>query len=68
MQPNRLTCSRCGRPLICAEDVARWLESVMHAGARIYCSLACSAASETLERTGDVTLLGESEQPPLSLM
>jgi hypothetical protein len=68
MQPNRLTCSRCGRTLICAEDLARWLESVMQAGARVYCSLACSAASETLERTGDVALLGEGDQSQLSLM
>jgi len=41
---------------------------VMRAGARGYCSLACSAASETLERTGDVALVGESDQPSLSLM
>ena len=68
MEPSRLMCSRCGRPLICAEDLARWLESVMQDGARVYCSLACSAASETLESTGDVALVGESEQPQLSLM
>ena len=46
MQPSRLMCSRCGRPLVCAEDLARWLESVMRDGARVYCSLACSAVSE----------------------
>jgi len=68
MQPSRLMCSRCERPLLCGEDLARWLEAVMRAGARVYCSLACSAASETLERTGDVALVGESDQPSLSLM
>ena len=68
MHPNRLKCSRCERPLVCGEDLASWLESVMRDGARVYCSLACSAASETLERTGDVALVGESEQPQLSLM
>jgi hypothetical protein len=35
---------------------------VTRAGARVYCSLACSAVSETLERTGDVALLGERRQ------
>ena len=68
MQPSRLMCSRCGRPLVCAEDLARWLESVIEDGARVYCTLACSAASETIERTGDVALVGESEPPQLSLM
>ncbi|HEY1908377.1 MAG TPA: hypothetical protein VGG91_20170 [Myxococcaceae bacterium] len=68
MEPSRLMCCRCGRPLVCTEDLARWLESVMRDGARVYCSLACSAASETLERTGDVALVGESEEPQLSLM
>jgi hypothetical protein len=57
MQTTRLTvCSCCGRPLVCAEDLARWLESVVRAGARIYCSLACSAANETIELTGDVVV------------
>jgi len=60
MDPNRPTvCCRCSRPLVCAEDLARWLEAVTRAGARVYCSLACSAVSETLERTGDVALRGE---------
>ena len=60
MDPNRPTvCCRCSRPLDCAEDLARWLEAVTRAGARVYCSLACSAVSETLECTGDVALLGE---------
>lgn len=69
MNPGRLNvCSRCARPLLCTEDLRRWLEAVARAGARVYCSLACSAASETLERTGDVALVGESEQPQLSLM
>jgi hypothetical protein len=68
MHSNDLVCSRCGRPLICTEDLARWLESVIEDGARVYCTLACSAASETIERTGDVALVGESEQPQLSLM
>jgi hypothetical protein len=49
--------------LVCAEDLGRWLESVRRAGARVYCSLACSAASETLERTGDVAF----EETPGSL-
>ena len=63
MDPNRLTvCCRCSRPLVCTEDLARWLEAVTRAGARVYCSLACSAVSETLERTGDVALLGERRQ------
>jgi hypothetical protein len=35
---------------------------VSRAGARVYCSLACSAISETLERTGDVALVGERQQ------
>jgi len=63
MDPNRLTvCCRCSRPLVCTEDLARWLEAVTRAGARVYCSLACSAVSETLERTGDVALVGERRQ------
>jgi len=62
-QPNRRTlCSRCARTLVCSEELARWLEAVSRAGARVYCSLACSAASETLEVTGDVVLLGEGRQ------
>ena len=63
MQSSRRTvCSRCERPLACSEDLALWLEALSRAGARVYCSLACSAASETLELTGDVVLLGENRQ------
>jgi hypothetical protein len=55
MHPSRkMKCSRCARTLVCTEDLGRWLEAVRRAGARVYCSLACSAASETLELTGDV--------------
>ncbi|RPH69148.1 MAG: hypothetical protein EHM78_16300 [Myxococcaceae bacterium] len=57
MQPSRvINCSCCARPLVCTEDLGRWLRAVARAGARVYCSLACSAVSETLERTGDVAL------------
>jgi hypothetical protein len=57
MQTTRLTtCSCCGRALVCTEDLARWLEAVVRAGARVYCSLACSAATETIELTGDVVV------------
>ena len=55
-------CSRCARPLICTEDLRRWLQAVARAGARVYCSLACSGASETLELTGDIAL-EECAQP-----
>jgi len=65
MQTTRLTvCSCCGRPLVCAEDLARWLESVVRAGARVYCSLACSAATETMELTGDVVVEESRELQP----
>jgi hypothetical protein len=68
MQSSRvLKCSRCARVLVCAEDLGRWLEAVRRAGARVYCSLACSAASETLERTGDVALEESPEALQLSL-
>jgi hypothetical protein len=68
MQSSRaMKCSRCARMLVCAEDLGRWLESVRRAGARVYCSLACSAASETLERTGDVALEESPEALQLSL-
>jgi hypothetical protein len=63
MQTTRLTvCSCCGRPLVCAEDLARWLEAVVRDGARVYCSLACSAATETLEETGDVVVEESRDQ------
>jgi hypothetical protein len=32
------------------------LDAVVRAGARVYCSLACSAATEALESTGDVVV------------
>jgi len=68
MQTTRLTvCSCCGRPLVCTEDLARWLEGVVRAGARVYCSLACSAANETLEETGDIVVQESWEQPQPSL-
>ena len=68
MQSSRvMKCSRCSRTLVCAEDLGRWLEAVRRAGARVYCSLACSAASETLERTGDVAFEESPESPQLSL-
>ena len=68
MQTTRLTvCSCCGRPLVCSEDLARWLEAVVRAGARVYCSLACSAASETLEETGDIVVQETQEQIQLGL-
>jgi hypothetical protein len=68
MQSSRvMKCSRCARTLVCAEDLGRWLEAVRRAGARVYCSLACSAASETLERTGDVALEESPEALQLSL-
>ncbi|HZJ56037.1 MAG TPA: hypothetical protein VFD38_17980 [Myxococcaceae bacterium] len=55
MEPSRMTvCSRCARQLVCTEDLGRWLRAVARAGARVYCSLACSAASESLELTGDL--------------
>lgn len=67
MQTTRLTlCSCCGRPLVCAEDLARWLEAAVRAGARVYCSLACSAATETIELTGDV-VVEESRELQTSL-
>ena len=63
MQTTRRTvCSCCERPLVCSEDLARWLEAVVQDGARVYCSLACSAASETLEVTGDI-VVQESREP-----
>ncbi|HZW88901.1 MAG TPA: hypothetical protein VFF12_07470 [Myxococcaceae bacterium] len=63
MQTTRLTvCSCCERPLLCSEDLARWLEAVVRAGARVYCSLACSAATEAIEVTGDV-VVQESWEP-----
>ena len=65
MQPSRLTmCSRCARLLVCTEDLGRWLEAVVRAGARVYCSLECSAAAESLQLTGDIALDGSS---PLQL-
>jgi len=68
MQTTRLTvCSCCGRPLVCTADLARWLEGVVRAGARVYCSLACSAANETLEETGDIVVQESWEQPQPSL-
>ena len=68
MQSSRvMNCSRCARMLVSAEDLGRWLEAVRRAGARVYCSLACSAASETLERTGDVALEESPEALQLSL-
>ena len=61
MQPGRFTiCCRCARPLVCTEELRRWLEAVARAGARIYCSLECSTASEALELTGDVVLEASS--------
>ena len=65
MQTTRLTvCSCCGRSLVCSEDLARWLEAVVRAGARVYCSLACSAATETIELTGDVVVEESRELQP----
>jgi len=68
MKATRLTvCSCCGRPLVCTEDLARWLEAVVRAGARVYCSLACSAANETLEETGDIVVQESREEIQPSL-
>jgi len=68
MQTTRLTvCSCCERPLLCSEDLARWLEAVVRAGARVYCSLACSAATEAIEVTGDVVVQESREQVQPSL-
>ena len=65
MPTTRLTvCSCCGRPLACSEDLARWLEAVVRAGARVYCSLACSAATETIELTGDIVVEESRELQP----
>jgi len=60
-------CSCCGRPLVCSEELARWLDAVVRAGARVYCSLACSAATEALESTGDVVVQESREQLQPSL-
>jgi hypothetical protein len=63
MQTSRFTfCSCCGRPLVCSEDLARWLHAVVRAGARVYCSLACCAATEAIESTGDVVVEESREQ------
>jgi hypothetical protein len=63
MQTSHFTfCSCCGRPLVCSEDLARWLAAVVRDGARVYCSLACSAATEALESTGDVVVEESREQ------
>ena len=68
MQTTGVThCSCCGRPLVCSEELARWLDSVMRAGARVYCSLVCSAATEDLELTGDAVVEESRDQIPASL-
>jgi len=53
--------------VVCSEELARWLDAVVRAGARVYCSLACSAATEALESTGDVVVQESREQLQPSL-
>ncbi|HEY1334436.1 MAG TPA: hypothetical protein VGF31_09290 [Myxococcaceae bacterium] len=63
MQTSQFTlCSCCGRPLVCSEDLGCWLAAVVRAGARVYCSLACSVATETIDSTGDVVVEESREQ------
>lgn len=47
-------CSRCQRPILSVEQLATWLEALVRAGSRLYCSPECTRGSEALELTGEV--------------